>query len=49
MPLKDLWPVDYQEKFYVGFPASSQKGHGWDELFQIYMDQIWEMLSQPDT
>jgi hypothetical protein len=47
IPKKDLWPVGTDKKQYDGFPISSQTDKHWNNAFQAYVDQLFNISASP--
>lgn len=44
-----LWPADTDTRLYTTFPTMALGSRGWNQQFQNYMDNIYEMAEQPDS
>jgi hypothetical protein len=42
IPLQDLFPVNFKEELYAGFPVSTEDGFGWGGSFQKYVDRLYD-------
>jgi hypothetical protein len=44
-----LWPVDSDKRLYTTFPTVALGSRGWNQQFQNYMDNIYDIAEQPDS
>ena len=40
--VEDLFPVDFKQDSYAGFPPSTQDKYGWGGFFQEYVDKLYD-------
>jgi hypothetical protein len=49
VPLKELFPINYDSKLYDSFPEATQGDRGWGLLFDHYVDDVVVATNQPPT
>jgi hypothetical protein len=49
LPLESLCPVNSDAELYDGFPIARQGDEGWSELFNDYIDSLFENGKIPQS
>lgn len=47
--LEHLWPVNTDKRLYANFPNASHGSRGWNQKFQDYLDDVWQMMEPTET
>lgn len=44
-----IWPVNIDKRLYENFPTASLGSRGWNQQFQNYMDNVFEITEPADS